>query len=242
MAYNLVDQKFGRLTVLERAGRNSHGERTWRCKCDCGNECVVPSYALVKGRTRSCGCYMIDRIKETNHKFNEFYQDKNGNGVCILSDGSEFLFDWEDLQKVSKYSWHADANDYICTGTIKNGKAVVRFHRLVMDAPDGYVVDHINHNKRDNRKKNLRVCTFSENGMNKIPMSKSGLPRGITIARNKYVAQITINYQHKSLGAYAELKDAVAARKKAEEKYFGRFNYKEEDEKCNDIQRNNSNS
>lgn len=93
MAYNLVNQKFGRLTVIKRAGNDSHGERSWLCKCDCGNECVVSGYNLRSGHTKSCGCYMVDRIRESCRKFNEFYQNKNGDGVGVLSDGSEFLFD-----------------------------------------------------------------------------------------------------------------------------------------------------
>lgn len=67
MKYNLIGRRFGRLTVIENApnkGRN----RMWRCKCDCGNEAVVATGCLTGGDTKSCGCYMKDRIRETHIK------------------------------------------------------------------------------------------------------------------------------------------------------------------------------
>ena len=48
-------QRFGRLTVLCRDGARS-GYVTWRCRCDCGAECVVTGQHLRRGSTTSCGC------------------------------------------------------------------------------------------------------------------------------------------------------------------------------------------
>jgi hypothetical protein len=55
----LVDrtgQVFGKLTVLEQAGRDKLKKVLWRCRCECGNETVVVSGSLVTGNTTSCGC------------------------------------------------------------------------------------------------------------------------------------------------------------------------------------------
>lgn len=53
---NLINQRFGYLTVLEPAP--NIGRRTaWKCKCDCGNELVVKTELLTQGKTKSCGCY-----------------------------------------------------------------------------------------------------------------------------------------------------------------------------------------
>ena len=57
-------QKFGRLTVLEFAGRNG-SLRMWRCQCDCGNIHIVGQTRLQKGLTTSCGCYAIEQLKQT---------------------------------------------------------------------------------------------------------------------------------------------------------------------------------
>lgn len=66
MAYKYNDytgQLFGKLTVIEQAGRNKHRRILWRCKCDCGNECVVDSMALKKKQS-SCGCYRHAAIRK----------------------------------------------------------------------------------------------------------------------------------------------------------------------------------
>ena len=51
-------QLFGKLTVIEQAGRDRLKKVLWRCKCDCGNEAVVVSGSLVTGNTTSCGCVL----------------------------------------------------------------------------------------------------------------------------------------------------------------------------------------
>jgi len=64
----MVGKKFGRLTVLSKAESRvtSRGKKIsiWHCKCDCGNECDVVGTYLRKGKTKSCGCYSIDKHRE----------------------------------------------------------------------------------------------------------------------------------------------------------------------------------
>lgn len=52
---NLIGKRYGRLVVIERIGKETPVK--WRCKCDCGNECVAFAGNLKKGHTKSCGCY-----------------------------------------------------------------------------------------------------------------------------------------------------------------------------------------
>ena len=53
---NLIGQKFGKLTVLYRAGPSNNREVIWHCKCDCGKEIDVVAHSLTTGNTKSCGC------------------------------------------------------------------------------------------------------------------------------------------------------------------------------------------
>lgn len=54
---NLVGQKFGKLTVVELLEKsNKFNRRMYKCKCDCGNEVIVPSSSLTTYHTLSCGC------------------------------------------------------------------------------------------------------------------------------------------------------------------------------------------
>lgn len=61
---NLVGQRFGRLIVTSRAP-SKPGQSRWGCQCDCGNVTEVHSYHLKSGNTRSCGCFSIERARET---------------------------------------------------------------------------------------------------------------------------------------------------------------------------------
>lgn len=66
---NVVDitgQKFGRLTVLSRAGSTPGGIALWNCKCDCGTEKVISGAHLRNGTTVSCGCYNKELTKKSN--------------------------------------------------------------------------------------------------------------------------------------------------------------------------------
>jgi len=55
--------KFGRLTVVEEAGRSNGGFVLWKCVCDCGNEKVINGASLRQGISRSCGCLKKDTDK-----------------------------------------------------------------------------------------------------------------------------------------------------------------------------------
>ena len=57
-------QQVGRLLVLYECGRSKDGEVLWKCRCECGNECIVRSSQLKKQRTQSCGCLKRDRARE----------------------------------------------------------------------------------------------------------------------------------------------------------------------------------
>lgn len=57
---DLTGERYGRLTVLGEYSRNSHGTYFWKCRCDCGNECVVRGDNLKSGDTKSCGCFAAE--------------------------------------------------------------------------------------------------------------------------------------------------------------------------------------
>lgn len=54
--YNLRGQKFGRLVVVEKAGRTKTFNILWKCLCDCGSYTTAISSRLVGGTKQSCGC------------------------------------------------------------------------------------------------------------------------------------------------------------------------------------------
>ena len=63
---DLTGQTFGRLLVLYECGRSKTGKVLWKCRCECGNECIVRSDRLKNQETQSCGCLKRDRARECN--------------------------------------------------------------------------------------------------------------------------------------------------------------------------------
>ena len=66
---DLSGQRFGRLVALEPIGKDKHNQVMWKCRCDCGKECVVIGHSLICGNTRSCGCLqkeIVGTLKRTH--------------------------------------------------------------------------------------------------------------------------------------------------------------------------------
>lgn len=83
------------------------------------------------------------------------------------------LIDKDNYKELSKYKWHVSAQGYAVRNMrIGNKFKTIRMHRLIMNPSKDLVVDHINHNKLDNRKSNLRICTQKENMKNLLNPGK----------------------------------------------------------------------
>jgi hypothetical protein len=65
---NLAEQIFGRLTVLEEAGRDKHGNTIWKCLCECGNMIEVVTGHLQDGHSQSCGCFRREQTSKRHYK------------------------------------------------------------------------------------------------------------------------------------------------------------------------------
>lgn len=147
-------------------------------------------------------------------------------GILYLNN-TEFLFDIEDLPIINSRSWYVDKDGYLASSYIYAGRrCFTMFHRLVMNARQGQVVDHINRNRADNRKENLRCCTRFENNLNrgKRSTNKSGVI-GVHYdkKRNKWIANITYNKKRIFIGRYKTKQEAVKARIQKELELFKEF-------------------
>lgn len=66
--FDLVGQKFGRLTVVARTGLDPQLNVMWSCVCDCGGTTVTRTFSLRNGQTKSCGCLHRERVREALQK------------------------------------------------------------------------------------------------------------------------------------------------------------------------------
>lgn len=144
-----------------------------------------------------------------------------------LANGSVAKVDVEDFERVLERHWHIDDKGYARTNIWSDGKksSAPRMHRLITGEADASLhVDHINGDKLDNRKSNLRVVTCSENLMNRGKQSNNSSGyKGVIFdkSRNKWRAEIAFNKERKYLGRFDSAEEASQAYREATVKYHG---------------------
>lgn len=165
----------------------------------------------------------------------------NGIAIIPLNQGNEALVDVIDLPRLLNYRWR------ICTK--KNGQVTgvrtacylgpytyktVFMHRMIIEAPEGMEIDHINRNPLDNRRSNLRVCTRSQNQQNRRP--KRGFKyKGVFKDRGKYRAAMAVNKVRFWTKSFDTEEEAAMAYDSMALKHHGEFVYLNFPEQARDI-------
>lgn len=141
-----------------------------------------------------------------------------------LTKGMVTIVDDDDYERLMKRSWQYGGGGY-AVHTIRTPKTgMVYMHREIMNTPDGFQTDHINGNKLDNRKSNLRLVTFQQNGWNakRASHNTSGY-KGVSKRGNRWSASIHLNNKKIHLGYFGKKEDAANAYNKAAKKFFGEY-------------------
>lgn len=136
------------------------------------------------------------------------------------------LVDDNMFEYLNQWKWHYHQG-YARRNTKINGKRkIISIHQIVMNTPDGFDTDHINGNKLDNRKENLRICTHEENTQNKN-LSRDNISgyKGVNKRKKngKWRARIIYKGKEISLGEYFFIEDAAKAYDIAAIEYFREF-------------------
>lgn len=157
---DLTGQKFGRLTVIEQIGISKDGQKTYKCKCECGTEKIITSGNLRRGHTKSCGCLNSEKIIKRN-------KERAKHNGC----GTRLYNIWLDMKARCKnnksINWHLYGgrgiticeeweNDFsvFCDWALKNGYN------------DNLQLDRIN-NDGNYEPSNCKWSTRSEQGNNR---------------------------------------------------------------------------
>jgi hypothetical protein len=143
-----------------------------------------------------------------------------------LSNGGFTVVDDKDYEFISGWKWYRRPDGYAAT-TVKIGKSQKFLHKFLMPTDPGQEVDHINRNKLDNRRDNLRYVTKQQNQMNQgvQKRSKSSTFKGVTYhgKTGKWRAYIKKDGKGKFLGVFkTEIEAAKAYDQKALE-LFGQY-------------------
>lgn len=146
--------------------------------------------------------------------------------LLLTSKGEEIKVDDVDYVKASRYTWRLDKNGYAVAGGGQRMPSY-KLHRFIMSPEANQVVDHIDHDLRNNQRSNLRICTRAENQANQQKQKRdtSSKYKGVYFAKKagKWYAQIKKNKKTMYLGGYSTQEEAAKAYNNKAKELFGEF-------------------
>ena len=146
--------------------------------------------------------------------------------LLTTTNGYEVQIDKIDVD-LNKYGWHVNTRGYVVCNTRQDGMHNKKMHAVIakrMGLKKGFEADHENGIKTDNRRKNLRFATHSQNLANskRYSTNTSGY-KGVSRHGNKWQAEICVRGKKLYLGYFKDPEEAHEAYIKAAQKYFGEF-------------------
>ena len=158
-------------------------------------------------------CSILLSGSHASWRFIPLTQDKF---AIVDADKYDYLMKWKWSIQNRKYTYYAIRNE----GKRPNRRKIF-MHNQIMDCPQGLEIDHKNHKGYDNRVRNLRYGTHSQNCQNRKYINNKY--KGVTKAGNKWISRIQCNGQRLYLGRFDnEIRAAKVYDKKAKE-LFGEY-------------------
>lgn len=204
---DLTKQKFEKLTVVKEAGRYKNGDILWECLCKCGNKKVVSGYNLRNKIIKSCGCFKIERTKEV-HTTHGMYKTPTYRS-------------WDHMvgrcsnPNSDSYPEYGGRGIIVCDKWLK----FEGFFEDMGERPEGMSIDRFPDNNGNYELDNCRWANPTQQALNQR-MRRTNKTGVVGVhwdkERQKYSANITVNYKNIALGRFDNFDDAAAIRKQSE--------------------------
>lgn len=188
-----------------------------------GNYYQTPSSHLSGSGCPECGVLKRSERKRNFHlsKRNWNFEQPEDYKLIPLTQGKYAMVDNEDFDRVKDINWHFTKQGYASSYTVG------LMHRFIMNAPDNLDIDHIYHDKLDNRKSQLRLAKHCQNMSNSRHRKGTSKYKGVNwdITKNKWVSGIMLNYKRIHIGYFTDEEEAAKAYDKKALELFGEFAY-----------------
>ena len=143
-----------------------------------------------------------------------------------LTQGKVALVDDEDFEWLNQWRWLYVSVGYAARMSGTEKRKMIYMHTMILNTPKGMEGDHINADKLDNRRLNLRNCSHAENNQNnRLRSNNTSGYKGVSRTKSglKWRAYIKYNYKRKHLGEFDNIEDAARAYDAEAIKLFGEF-------------------
>lgn len=188
---DLAGLTFGRLRVLDHAGRDRHGKSLWNCECQCGETKIVLAQSLVSGRTVSCGCHNRERAAEQVRENSKNRRTHGQSGTPMYEVWRGAIRRCTDPSSW-KYPDYGGRGIAVCARWMEpDGRGLLNFIADMGERPDGMTLDRIDpdgpygpdncrwatQSEQQNNRRNNRLVTY----------------RGVTLTVAQWAAAIGLN-------------------------------------------------
>lgn len=145
--------------------------------------------------------------------------------IIKLSKGASTIVDDEDYSKLIIYRWFLGGSGYAVRNAKKHeaGYSLYMHHEILGRPVKGFEVDHVDQNKLNNQRFNLRFVTRAENVQNRNDGSNTSGYKGVTFHRRagKWMAQIKKGDEKFYLGLFVDIEEAAKVYDKKARELFG---------------------
>ena len=199
---DLNGKTFGFLKVIGREESGPDGKSRWRCRCKCGTEKIVYGANLTRLQTVSCGC-----------KKQNYLSGQHIGNLQVLERSDHYATRGKRRVRLWKCRCDCGAITYKATDTLTNDDV-----NMCQKCAEKYCADKARENAGFVEKTQLSKIRQSSS----VSTNASGV-KGVYLNKKtgNYTARIKFQGVTHYLGTFGTLKEAVNARKEAEEKYFG---------------------
>ena len=221
---------FGREFIEPVISYSGTPKKVWKTRCPNCGKVIMNSTDYFEAHP--CRCYKNG--KQLKNKFEPIVVENKTCWKMTDNSGHSCIISWEDRERVEKYYWFSltERSNWICRFTSLDEPNKQRCFHLsryicgLVECSDrkNEVVDHINRDRNDNRRENLRVCTSSQNNVNRRNTPNRELPQGVLKAgEDLYRAMVIRGEDIYSIGKFTSPNMASEQHNYASKFFYGEF-------------------